>query len=118
LGNREQLGQVVSNLVDNSIKYAKDSGGEVVISLQEEKDNILVRVSDEGIGIPDEDIPFVFDTAYRSPVAGSVKRSGSGLGLAIAKRVVEGHGGEISLQSKAGEGTNVAFSLPVYKPAS
>jgi two-component system sensor histidine kinase ResE len=78
---------------------------------------ILVRVSDEGIGIPDEDIPFVFDTAYRSPVAGSVKRSGSGLGLAIAKRVIEGHGGEISVQSKAGEGTNVAFSLPVYKPA-
>jgi signal transduction histidine kinase len=116
LGNRDQLRQVVSNLVDNSIKYAKDSGGEVVISLQEERGNILVRVSDEGLGISEEDIPFVFDTAYRSPVAGSVKRTGSGLGLAIAKRVVEQHGGEIKIQSKVGEGTTVSFNVPLYKP--
>jgi len=118
LGNRDQLRQVVSNLVDNSIKYARESGGEVVISLLEEREDILVRVSDEGLGIAEDDIPFVFDTAYRSPAAGSVKRAGSGLGLAIAKRVVEQHGGEIRVQSKAGEGTTVAFKLPVYKPSS
>ena len=116
LGNRDQLRQVVSNLVDNSIKYAKGDGGEVVISLQEEKEDILVRVSDEGLGIPEEDIPYVFDTAYRSPSVGSVKRTGSGLGLAIAKRVVEQHGGTIKVQSKVGEGTTVSFNLPLYKP--
>ena len=117
LGNRDQLRQVISNLVDNSIKYAKESGGEVVISLQEEREDILVRVSDEGLGIPAEDLPFVFDTAYRSPAVKSVKRAGSGLGLAIAKRVVQQHGGQIRVQSKVGEGTTVAFSLPVYKPS-
>lgn len=116
LGNRDQLRQVVSNLVDNSIKYVKDGGGEVVISLQEEKDDILVRVSDEGLGIMEEDIPYVFDTAYRSPTARSVKRTGSGLGLAIAKRVVEQHGGMIKVQSKLGEGTTVSFNVPLYKP--
>jgi signal transduction histidine kinase len=116
LGNREQLRQVLSNLIDNSIKYAKDSGGEIIISLQEEKDDIRIRVSDEGIGIPKEDIPFVFDTAYRAPVTKSMKRSGSGLGLAIAKRIVEQHRGEIHIQSKIGEGTTVIFSVPTYKP--
>ena len=66
----------------------------------------------------EEDIPFVFDTAYRSPAVRSVKRAGSGLGLAIAKRVVEQHRGEIRLQSELGMGTTVAFNLPVYKPSS
>ncbi len=116
LGNRDQLRQVVSNLIDNSIKYAKESGGEVVISLQEEKEDILVRVSDEGLGISEEDIPYVFDTAYRSPAARSMKRTGAGLGLAIAKRVVEQHGGTIKVQSKLGEGTIVSFNVPLYKP--
>ena len=116
LGNRDQLRQVVSNLVDNSIKYSKEGGGEVVISLQEEKEDILVRVSDEGLGISDEDIPYVFDTAYRSPSVRSVKRTGSGLGLAIAKRVVEQHGGTVKVQSKVGEGTTVSFNVPLYKP--
>ena len=116
LGNRDQLRQVVSNLVDNSIKYAKDNGGEVVISLREENENILVRVSDEGLGISEEDVPFVFDTAYRSPIVRSVKRTGSGLGLAIAKRIVEQQGGEIKIQSKMGEGTTVSFNVPLYKP--
>ena len=109
---------MVTNLVDNSIKYARDSGGEVIISLQEEKNDIRIRVSDEGIGIPEEDIPFVFDTAYRAPITKSMKRSGSGLGLAIAKRIVEQHGGEIQIQSRAGEGTTVTFIVPTYKPES
>jgi signal transduction histidine kinase len=116
LGNRDQLRQVISNLVDNSVKYAKDNGGVVDISLQEGKEDILVRVLDEGLGISEEDIPYIFDTAYRSPVARSVKRTGSGLGLAIAKRIVEQHGGTIKVQSKLGEGTTVSFNLPLYKP--
>ena len=116
LGNRDQLRQVVLNLADNSIKYSKERGGEVVISLQEEKEDILVRVSDEGLGISGEDIPYVFDTAYRSPSVGSVKRTGSGLGLAISKRVVEQHGGAIKVQSKVEEGTTVSFNVPLYKP--
>jgi len=117
LGNRDQLRQVLSNLVDNSIKYSKESGGEVIISLQEENDNIRIRVSDEGIGIPEEDFPYVFHTAYRAPVTKSMKRSGSGLGLAIAKRIVEQHGGKIRIQSKVGEGTTVSFNVPLYKPS-
>jgi signal transduction histidine kinase len=116
LGDRNQLRQVISNLVDNSIKYANEGGGEVVISLKEENEDILVRVSDEGLGIPEEDLPYVFDTAYRSPAPRSVKRTGSGLGLAISKKVVEQHGGAIKVQSKVGEGTTISFNLPLYKP--
>jgi histidine kinase len=117
LGDRDQLRQVVSNLVDNSIKYAKDGGGEIIISLQEDGDHIIVRVSDEGIGISEEDLPFVFDTAYRSPTIKSVKRAGSGLGLAITKRIIEQHNGDIRVQSKLGEGTTVLLNLTVYKPS-
>ena len=115
-GDRDQLRQVVANLVENSIKFAKESGGDVVISLQEENEDLLVRVSDEGIGISEEDLPFIFDTAYRSPSVMSVKRAGSGLGLAIVKRVVERHGGQIKVRSKVGEGTMVSFNIPLYKP--
>ena len=116
MGNRDQLHQVVSNLVDNAIKYAKEDGGEVAIRLQEDANQIIVSVTDEGIGIAEADLPYVFDTAYRAPAAQSVKRAGSGLGLAIAKRIVEQHGGEIKIQSQMGKGTTVIFNLPVYRP--
>jgi len=118
LGNRDHLYQLIINLVDNSIKYSKESGGEIVINLSEDNDSIHVMVTDDGIGIPEEDLPFVFDTTYRSPSAGSVRRTGSGLGLAIVKRIVGQHEGNIRVNSTFGEGTTMMVDLPIYNPAN
>jgi len=117
LGDRDRLRQVVLNLVDNGVKYSRPEGGEVIISVQEEQDRLCVRVSDEGVGIAEEDLPHIFDTAYRAPDARSFRRKGSGLGLAIVKQIVERHGGEIRVQSQLGEGTIFSFDLPLYAPS-
>lgn len=117
LGDRDRLYQALVNLVDNGIKYSRPEGGEVIISVRVEKDRLCARVSDEGIGISEGDLPYIFDTAYRAPDACSFRRKGSGLGLAIVKRIVEQHGGEIQAQSRPGEGTTFFFDLPLYVPA-
>lgn len=116
LGDRDHLHRVLMNLVDNGIKYSRPEGGEVIVSVQEEDDRLCVRVSDEGIGIPEEYLPHIFDTAYRAPDARSFRREGSGLGLAIARRIVEQHGGELRVQSRLGEGTTFSFDLSLYVP--
>ena len=117
MGDREQLQQVLTNLVDNGIKYSQNKGGEVIINVLEEPENICVRVIDNGIGIPEEDLPFIFETAYRSPETRKHKRQGSGYGLAIVKRIVEQHGGSLEVQSRQSEGTTFHFDLPLYTPS-
>lgn len=117
LGNRDDLYEVVINLVDNSIKYSKDTGGEITIGLSENDESMHVMITDNGVGIPEEDIPFIFDTAYRSSRELTIHRTGSGLGLAIVKRIVSQHEGEIRASSILGEGTTITFELPLYKPA-
>jgi signal transduction histidine kinase len=117
LGDRNGLVQVLRNLVDNGIKYSRAEGGTVIIGLQERESTVWLRVSDEGLGIAPEDLPHVFDMAYRAPDARSFRRQGLGLGLAIVKRIVEQHGGEIRVQSQPGEGTTFSFSLPVHGAA-
>jgi len=116
MGDRDALRQVLLNLVENGIKYTGPDGGELVITVQEKGDRQVVRVSDEGIGIADEDLPHLFETAYRAPDAHSFRRRGSGLGLAIVKRIVEQHGGKVQVQSRPGEGTTFSFDLPLYLP--
>jgi two-component system phosphate regulon sensor histidine kinase PhoR len=114
LGSRNHLHQVLMNLVDNGIKYSKYNGGEVMIHVQEKQDRLSVRVIDNGIGIPAEDIPYIFDTAYRAPATGSLRRVGTGLGLAIVKRIIEQHGGDIRVESQPGLGTTFTFDLPLH----
>jgi signal transduction histidine kinase len=116
LGDRDQLKRVLLNIVDNAIKYSDNSGGSVVIQVLEEQNFLQVRVIDEGIGIPHEDLPYIFQTAYRVPTPKTIRKSGTGLGLAIVKKIVEQHGGEISVNSKVGEGTSISFTLPIYIP--
>ena len=115
MGDRDHLHQALLNLVDNAVKYS-DAGDQVVISVQEEGEKLLVRVSDSGVGIPAEDLEHIFETAYRARDARSFRRKGSGLGLAIVKRIVEQHGGQVHVESHLGEGTTFSFDLPAYKP--
>jgi signal transduction histidine kinase len=117
LGDRDRLVQVFRNLVDNGIKYSRGEGGTVIVAVQEEGSSLRVSVSDEGVGIAAEDLPHIFELAYRAPDARSFRRKGSGLGLAIVKRIVEQHGGEIRVQSQVGEGTTFSFGLPAYRMA-
>jgi signal transduction histidine kinase len=118
LGDREQLRQVLLNLVDNGIKYSKQpDGGDVIVGVHEEQDRLCVRVSDEGIGIAEEDLAHIFDPAYRALDARSFRRQGSGLGLTIVERIVEQHGGRMRVESRLGEGTTLSFDLPLYVPS-
>lgn len=114
LGNRDQLHQVLLNLADNGIKYAKPGGGAVMFNVQEQGARLRVRVSDDGVGIPPEALEHIGEDIYRVPDPASFRRKGSGLGLAIAKRIAKQHGSELCIRSLPGEGTTVSLDLPIY----
>jgi two-component system phosphate regulon sensor histidine kinase PhoR len=117
LGDRGRLFQMVINLVDNSIKYSKDTEGKVILGVKENNEFTQLSVNDDGIGVPEEDLPYIFDTAYRSPSKHSIRKAGSGLGLAIVKRIAEQHSGKINVESVVGEGTTITVALPLYTPS-
>ncbi len=113
LANRDWITRVVENLIDNSLKYIRADSREIIISITTAENQLQISVSDDGMGIPTEMLPHIFDQAYRAPDARSLKQPGSGLGLAITKRIVEQHDGTIRLSSEFGQGTVVTFSLPL-----
>ncbi|WP_100371863.1 sensor histidine kinase [Bacillus sp. FJAT-45037] len=105
-----RLQQVMTNLFENAIRYG---GNTLKISLIEGDHLFYVSVADNGPGIHTEDLPFIFNQFYRGDKSRSRHSGGSGLGLAISKRIIEAHGGTISVQSVVGEGTTFEFSLPL-----
>jgi signal transduction histidine kinase len=108
----DRIEQVLVNLLDNAIKYSRP-GSSVVVSVQGgEAGEVRVQVRDEGIGIPADDLARIGQRFYRADKARSRAEGGSGLGLAIAQALVNGHGGQLSVQSQEGQGTSVSFSLP------
>ncbi|EGA88496.1 two component system histidine kinase [Planococcus donghaensis MPA1U2] len=106
----ERIQQVLLNILDNARKHSF-SGSDVRITCTEEENKIAIRIRDEGQGIPEDELPFVFDRLYRVEKSRSRERGGSGLGLAIAKEIVESHGGQINIDSQVGEGTTVTVRL-------
>ncbi len=107
----QKIYQVLLNLLDNGIKYS-DPGARVEIHLLENDDSVTVRVSDTGLGIPEEDLPNLFDRFYRVNKDRSRATGGSGLGLAISKQIVELHGGDLSVSSEVGAGSTFDVLLP------
>jgi len=108
----ERIEQVMVNLVENAIKFS-DEGMEIGVEVQEDRDNVLVAVRDQGIGISGESLDIIFEKFSTLPTAGGPgKREGTGLGLAICKGIVEAHGGRIWAESKEGEGSVFFFNLP------
>lgn len=106
----DRIEQVLTNLIDNAMRHTP-AGGTVTISVK--GDNPLkLEISDTGSGIPQEDLPFVFERFYKADKARTRGRAGTGLGLAIAKNIIESHEGTITVHSKLGEGTTFTISLP------
>lgn len=110
-GDRQRLEQVIINIISNAIKYTPD-GGHIDIEMHPEKDMLITTVTDNGVGIPEEDIAHIFERFYRVEKSRTSDAGGTGLGLAIAKELVEAHGGQISIQSRQSEGTAVRIAIP------
>jgi signal transduction histidine kinase len=111
-GERDSLQRVLINLVDNAIKYNVESG-KIEITAEANHDNVHLSVFNTGIGIPEKDIDRVFEQFYRIEKSRSLQHGGSGLGLTIAKRIIELHGGSITIESEPGSWTRVNIYLQI-----
>jgi two-component system sensor histidine kinase BaeS len=111
VGDKQRMAQVFSNLLTNSLKHTEPNG-EVVVSVVKVNETVLITIKDNGMGIPEEDLPHVFERFYRGDRSRNRERGGSGLGLTIAKGIVEAHQGEIQMESELGRGTKVTIRLP------
>lgn len=112
--DKDKIIQVLDNIISNAIKYSPE-GGEIVVKVVEEKHQLLTKISDEGVGIPEEKLDKIFDRFYRADKARSRQLGGTGLGLAIAKDLIEAHDGEVWAESKENEGTMITFRLPLMQ---
>ena len=113
--DRERTVQVMMNIVSNSIKYTPD-GGKIVISAGRTGDRVWMQVDDNGIGIPPEDRPRIFERFYRVDKARSRQSGGTGLGLSIAKEIVARHEGVLELVDREGPGLSVRMELKIEGP--
>ena len=103
------------NLVENAIKY-NVPGGEVYVSVRRDGDQVLLEVADTGVGIPEEDLPKVFNRFYRVDTARSRAAGGTGLGLSIVRDTVRRHGGWVTARSRNPEGSIFTAGFPWYQP--
>lgn len=108
-GDVNRLRRVFTNLLDNALKFSRP-GGRITLSAHDTPEEVRVQVIDEGIGIAEEELPYIFDIFHRTQ--GSEKREGYGIGLATVKAIVEGHGGRVKVESNLGEGTTFTVFLP------
>lgn len=110
--DEDKLTQILDNIISNALKYSPE-GGQITFKVEEQEEQILISISDQGVGIPKENIEKIFERFYRVDKARSRKLGGTGLGLAIAKEMVKAHGGNIWATSVEGKGTTIYFTLPV-----
>jgi len=111
--DRARIRQVLANLVDNAVKYSP-AGGRIAISARTIGDRAVLSVEDEGPGIPDEDLPRVWERLYRGDRSRSTR--GLGLGLSLVKAIVEAHGGAVGVNSAVGAGSRFLIRLPLGSP--
>lgn len=112
-GDREALNHLFGNLIGNAIKYNREEG-RVHIRLEEDENDFVATVSDTGVGIPPEGLPFIFDEFFRVKTRETRKLTGSGLGLSLVKKIVEAHKGRIKVSSELGQGTTFTVILPKH----
>jgi signal transduction histidine kinase len=114
-GSPERLALVISNLLENAIHHGRE-GGSVVVTTRQDGSSVVLQVSDDGPGIPGEDLPHVFERFYRADKSRTGSQGRYGLGLAICRGLVEADGGSISVESGLGQGTCVTVNLPAVSP--
>lgn len=112
----DKMTQVIDNIINNAIKYSPD-GGKITVSMKTTDTQMILSISDEGLGIPKKDLPKIFDRFYRVDKARSRAQGGSGLGLAIAKEIIKQHNGFIWAKSDYGKGSTFTIVLPYDKEA-
>lgn len=112
----DKITQVIDNIINNAIKYSPD-GGKITVSMKTTETQMILSISDEGLGIPKKDLPKIFDRFYRVDKARSRAQGGSGLGLAIAKEIIKQHHGFIWAKSEYGKGSTFTIVLPYDKEA-
>ncbi|MDD5363243.1 MAG: ATP-binding protein [Ignavibacteria bacterium] len=110
-GDSERIKQVLINLIDNSVKHTPERGN-IKLATRKEDKNVFISIEDTGAGIPEEDLPRIFERFYRVDKNRSRDMGGSGLGLSIVKHILELHGTSITVESVYGKGTKFEFSLP------
>jgi two-component system phosphate regulon sensor histidine kinase PhoR len=115
IADKNRLGQVITNLFDNAIKFNKEKGF-VRIYGEEINSKVKITVEDSGIGIPEKDIPRIFERFYRVDKARSRELGGTGLGLSIVKHIIELHGGSVGVESTEGLGSKFWFIIPKKSP--
>lgn len=118
IADAEQLRRVIYNIIGNSIKYMDKKKGCINVRVMDEGESIRVEIEDNGKGIAEKDLPFVFDRFYRTDTSRNSTKGGSGIGLSIVKKIIEGHGGEIWATSKENIGTVMYLKLRKYQEAS
>ena len=107
----DKLTQVIDNIMNNAIKYSPD-GGTITVSIKTTDEQLILSIADEGLGIPKQDLPKIFDRFYRVDKARSRAQGGTGLGLAIAKEIIKQHQGFIWAKSEYGVGSTFTIVLP------
>ncbi|MCK6128149.1 cell wall metabolism sensor histidine kinase VicK [Streptococcus halitosis] len=112
----DKMTQVIDNILNNAIKYSPD-GGKITVSMKTTDDQMILSISDQGLGIPKQDLPKIFDRFYRVDRARSRAQGGTGLGLAIAKEIIKQHNGFIWAKSEYGKGSTFTIVLPYDKDA-
>ena len=112
----DKMTQVVDNILNNAIKYSPD-GGKITVSMKTTDDQMVLSIKDQGLGIPKQDLPKIFDRFYRVDRARSRAQGGTGLGLAIAKEIIKQHNGFIWAKSEYGKGSTFTIVLPYDKDA-
>lgn len=114
IADPEQLKRVINNIISNSVKYIGNKQGALNIRINDENDFIHVEIEDNGKGISQRDLPYIFDRFYRTDASRNSNQGGSGIGLAIVKKIIEVHGGKIWATSKENTGTIMHFIIRKY----
>lgn len=115
VADAEQLKRVIHNIIGNSVKYLDKEKGLIQIRIRDIGEYVQLEIEDNGSGIGNDELPFIFERFYRADASRNSKKGGSGLGLAIAKKVIEDHSGQIWAESAQGRGTTIIFTLKKIK---